>query len=63
MTQRAFFNETDMTIYKGQFAVGTNSQMRANFDIANSYIQSPDVDNAQTDFDTCGMRFDCVSSK
>jgi len=38
-----------MTIYKDQFAVGANSQMLANSDIANSYIQSPDVDNAQTD--------------
>jgi hypothetical protein len=52
-----------MTIYKDQFVAGANSQMTANFDIANSYMQSPDVDNAQTDSDTCGVRFDCVSSK
>jgi len=35
-----------MTIYKDQSAPGTNSQMSANPEIANSYIQLLHVDNA-----------------
>ena len=42
----SLIDETDMTIYKDQSAPGTNSQMSANPEIANSYIQLLHVDNA-----------------
>ena len=46
MTERVSSLKTDMTIYKDQSTVGANSQMAANPEIANSYIQLLHVDNA-----------------